>query len=243
MHGVNRRFPVAEYAREQAVERIRIHRIAAPLVAADVDVVHVILLQQVKVFLRVGVEARNVHLALTRVQPVVVQPQIRPADDVLPGDGRNRVQVLRPGHVGGMLRRVIAGKFPRFHRRRGKRLIVADALAPERQPRGQEHRNRRHERQRPAPTHPFQPMPDLTAPVRHNHAAKQPRQIHQLVVVVDVRLKAHQLHRKDNRQRAREQPSMLRIPLEQRQNQHQERQTDVLQVEPEVQVAKRKFTV
>ena len=33
------------------------------------------------------------------------------------------------------------------------------------------------------------------------------------------------------------------IPLEQRQNQHQERQTDVLQVEPEVQVAERKFTV
>ena len=95
----------------------------------------------------------------------------------------------------------------------------------------------------PAPAHPFQPMPDITAPVRHYHAAKQPRQIHQLVVVVDVRLKAHQLHRKDNRQRAREQPSMLRISLEQRQNQHQERQADVLQVEPEVQVTERKFTV
>ena len=144
--------------------------------------------------------------------------------------------MLCSGNEHSVLRSIVPDVFAGFHGIGAESHIVGNAFAPDRQPGAEEGNKRREYCQEPPSAEALQAFPEAGYPIRDDHAAQQPRQVKQLVVVIFIGLEADEFRCQDNGQRHPENPAVPRFLFKQRCKQCQHRQADILDIEPEIQI-------
>ena len=167
---------------------------------------------------------------------MIIQPQVGPADDRAPRQRAHRVQVLRTRHEHAVLRSIVTDVLPRLHGSRREGLIIAHGLPPQGQRRRQEQAHRRKACQHPATPQTLQPPPHLRQPIADRHGTQQIPQVEQLIIIVLIGLKTYQLRRDKNCKGACGDTPGAAVLFRQSAQQRNERQTDILDIEPQVEI-------